>query len=111
MNDHMGARLLAPMLPRARELLADRGTVGTLGDAFDLVRSESRIDGVVLDVNLGGEMVYPVADLLIERHVPCVFTTGYDDSAIPNRFADAVRCEKPVSIRRLTQAIMRAIHA
>ena len=35
------------------------------------------VDVAILDVNLNGEMVFPVADLLIERGVPIVFTTGY----------------------------------
>ena len=32
----------------------------------------------ILDINLGGEMVFPLADLLRERHIPFVFATGYD---------------------------------
>ena len=87
------------------------GPAATLADALDLIRAEEQIDGAILDVNLRGEMAYPAADLLIERGVPFVFTTGYDSSAVPARFADVVRCEKPISIRRVTEAIGRAIHA
>ncbi|MCC2976651.1 response regulator [Sphingomonas sp. PL-96] len=53
------------------------GPIGTLEDALDLIRSEPHIDGAILDVNLRGEMASPAADLLIERGVPFVFTTGY----------------------------------
>ena len=86
------------------------GPVGDVEEALDLVRSEPTIDGGILDVNLGGEMIFPVADLLIERGVPLVFTTGYDESVIPTRFAGIVRCEKPINIKRVTQAIGRSIH-
>jgi hypothetical protein len=50
----------------------------------------------VLDVNLQGEMVYPVADALRERGVPFVFATGYDHLHIPANFGDIAICEKPV---------------
>lgn len=86
------------------------GPVGYIEDALDQARSEQHIDGGILDVNLGGEMIFPVADLLAQRGVPFVFTTGYDASAIPSRFAEVVRCGKPINIRLVTQAIGRVIH-
>lgn len=86
------------------------GPVGTIEDALELIDSEDRIDGAVLDVNLHGEMAFPIADLLRERSVPFVFTTGYDESVIPVRFGEVVRCEKPVNIAKITKAIGRAIH-
>ncbi|GAA3267429.1 hypothetical protein GCM10020258_37660 [Sphingomonas yabuuchiae] len=54
------------------------GPVGTLREALEMARSERRIDGAILDVNLGGDLAYPVADILIERRIPLIFTTGYD---------------------------------
>lgn len=86
------------------------GPAGTVGDAFDLIAAQPAIDGAILDVNLGGEMIFPAADLLAERNVPFVFTTGYDASVIPPRFEHVVRCEKPISIVRITRAIGRAVH-
>ena len=85
------------------------GPIGTLEDALVLIRSEARIDGAVLDVNLGGEMAFPAADMLCERGVPFVFTTGYDDRMVPSRFSSIVRCEKPINITRIPQAIGRVI--
>ena len=87
------------------------GPVGTIGDALALISAQPHIDGAILDVNLRGERAFPAADLLVERYVPFVFTTGYDASAIPPRFKDVVRCEKPVNMRKIVQAIGRAIHA
>ncbi len=86
------------------------GPVATLADASELVETEPRIDGAILDANLGGEMVFPVADLLMLRRVPIVFTTGYDASIIPDRFRDVARCEKPINMKRVVEAIGLALH-
>ncbi|MGE3830352.1 MAG: hypothetical protein AB7F76_05090 [Parvibaculaceae bacterium] len=45
------------------------------------------MDTAILDINLDGEMVDPVADLLYARGVPFVLTTGYDRSALLERYA------------------------
>lgn len=87
------------------------GPVGTLPNAMASLDTRELVDGAILDVNLGGEMVYPFADRLLERDVPFVFTTGYDEAATPPRFAHVVRCEKPISMKRVTQAIGRVIHS
>ena len=85
------------------------GPAGTLEEALDLIRSERMIDGAILDVYLHGAIVFPVADMLLLRDVPFVFTTGYEGSAIPSRYANVIRCEKPINIKRVTQAIRRII--
>ena len=87
------------------------GPVGHLEHALALIAAENQIDGAVLDVNLGGEKVFAAADRLIERRVPIVFTTGYDQLAIPNRYNQIARCEKPFDTARVAQAIGKAIRA
>lgn len=87
------------------------GPVGNLEEALDLIRSEIRIDGAILHVNLRGQAAFPAADLLTERGVPFVFTTGYDQSAIPSRFEHICRCEKPVNLERVKNAIGHVVHA
>jgi CheY-like chemotaxis protein len=85
------------------------GPVPAVDKAVALITAGKEIDGAILDVNLAGELVYPVADLLLERGVPFVFTTGYDPSAIPSRFETIVRCEKPAMIAAVTRAIGRLV--
>jgi ActR/RegA family two-component response regulator len=51
----------------------------------------------ILDVNLAGDMSFPIADRLIARGVPFVLATGYDDTALPDRFAPIGRMPKPFS--------------
>ena len=87
------------------------GPVGTVQDALALIEREPDIDGAILDANLHSEMAFPVADALQARGVQFVFTTGYDASRFPSRFNRVIRCEKPVSMSKVTQAIGRLIHA
>ena len=58
------------------------GPVPGVGDAVRLIAAEDRIDGALLDVNLGGEAVWPVVDALLARSVSLVLATGYDAGAI-----------------------------
>jgi len=81
------------------------GPVASVDDALDLIEETERIDGAVLDVNLRGEMGYPVADALLARGVPFVFATGYDKGAVPPQYAHITRCEKPVDPGRIAQAL------
>jgi len=53
-------------------------------------------DAGIIDVNLGGEFVYPVADVLVARDIPFVFVTGYGVESIESRFADVPIIKKPV---------------
>jgi hypothetical protein len=59
----------------------------------------------ILDINLGGAMVYPVADALRARGVPFIFATGYEAWSIPEAYSDVPRCEKPVDVRQVTSRL------
>jgi DNA-binding response OmpR family regulator len=58
-------------------------------------------DVAVLDVNLDGEMVYPLADDLVEMGRPFVFLTGYSQSQLPTRFQDRPHLAKPYDSAKL----------
>jgi DNA-binding response OmpR family regulator len=81
------------------------GPVGSLSDAMTLIQSETRIDCAVLDINLGGERSYPLADVLLGRGVEIIFTTGYDISAIPEKYAGIRRYEKPFDTVALARVL------
>ena len=81
------------------------GPVGTVSDALALIAGSERIDGAVLDVDLRGEMVYPVANALLAISVPMVFLTGYDDTFIEPGYANVPRMQKPVGVERLMRAL------
>lgn len=79
------------------------GPANTLDRARALA-SES-VDLAVLDVNLRGETVFPLADELRARGVPFVFTTGYDEEMMPDAYRDVERWEKPYVARQLIRAL------
>lgn len=79
------------------------GPVPTVGEAMEAIGGEEPIEFALLDINLMGEMVYPVADRLIERNIPFAFATGYDSSQVPARFSHVPRCEKPVEPAKLAK--------
>jgi len=81
------------------------GPVGRISDALDLLKSDVLLDGAVLDVNLAGEMSYPVADALRARCVPFVFATGYDADTIPAAYAGVTRCIKPIEPAKIAKAL------
>jgi len=82
------------------------GPVASVADALELLRSGPAPDMAILDINLGGEMAYPVADALRARDIPFIFATGYNAHAIPKAYSDMPRVEKPVEVR---QAISKLI--
>ena len=81
------------------------GPVATLDAAIAQSRSTVRIDGAVVDVNLGGELAYPLVDELLQRDVPVVLTTAYAPDSVPFRFQHLPTCEKPFSAPRLADAL------
>jgi CRP-like cAMP-binding protein len=60
----------------------------------------------VLDLNLRGDLSYPLALALEQRKIPFIFTTGYGSSAIPARFADVRRLEKPFETDRVAEVLL-----
>jgi CheY-like chemotaxis protein len=70
------------------------GPASKLSRALELARS-AEIEAAVLDINIGGMVSYPVADLLLERRIPVIFATGYDSSVLPERFKDCWTIHKP----------------
>lgn len=72
------------------------GPAGSVEQALELVEHCGHLDGAVLDINLRGDVVYPVADALRARGVPFVFTTGYEQQPIPGEYRNVVRFRKPI---------------
>lgn len=82
------------------------GPAGTLDAAFAHAREEA-LDAAVLDVNLRNQLVYPVADLLIEKRVPVVFVTGYDELLMQRAYLGLPRCTKPLNKEALLRLLVR----
>jgi CheY-like chemotaxis protein len=82
------------------------GPVPIVAEALALLRQGPAPDFAILDINLQGEMVYPVADLLRAQGIPFLFATGYDAWAIPEAYADVPRTEKPVDLTQATGRLL-----
>jgi PAS domain S-box-containing protein len=92
-----------------REMLTELG-FSVLGPYAKLAEAETAaseydFDGAVLDVNLGGQMVYPVAQILSRRDLPFVFVTGYGQESIDPHFSQAPVLQKPVDLEALRCAL------
>ena len=81
------------------------GPVGTVTDALELLHYAD-IQGAVLDINLRGERVYPVADVLEQKQVPFVFASGYGGELEPNAYTDIPRCIKPLDFAELANTLL-----
>jgi CheY-like chemotaxis protein len=72
------------------------GPAGAVAPAMALIEASGpTLDGALLDVNLRGELVYPVADALTRLEVPFVFVTGYAGHGIDARYATVTAVPKP----------------
>ncbi|MBH1636019.1 response regulator [Stenotrophomonas maltophilia] len=85
---------------KGAQVVGPAGDLQALGQLVDT----HPIDVALLDINLGGEQVYPLADRLAEAGTPFLLTSGYDDN-LPSRFASAPRCTKPYHIETLVQQL------
>jgi two-component sensor histidine kinase/DNA-binding response OmpR family regulator len=82
------------------------GPFARAADALAAAKSDE-IHAAILDVNLGGESVYPIADALMARGVPFVFATGYGAESIDRRFACAPVLQKPIDRQALEHVFNR----
>jgi CheY-like chemotaxis protein len=101
--------LLALML---EDMLADFGCVvagpaETVAKALSLIAATADIDAAILDVHIGGEMIFPVADALRDRHVPFVFSTGFGPSDLATRYPDTPLLAKPYPPEALAATLAR----
>ena len=92
------------------DMLEDLGfkvtlSAGRLDEAISLAR-EGEFDVAILDVNLDGELVYPVADVLAARGLPFAFSTGYGESGMPDIYRDRPTLLKPFQLAGLEKALM-----
>lgn len=70
------------------------GPARSIPEAWNSLHGEM-FDAAIVDIDLQQEPAYPIADHLIERSVPFIFTTGYDAGSMPERFGHVPVCFKP----------------
>jgi PAS domain S-box-containing protein len=82
--------------------------VGRLSEAIAAANGE-RFLGAVLDMNLNGEIVYPLAELLAAQSVPFLFVTGYAPHTIDPRFSSVPILQKPVLEEQLAMTLRKVL--
>lgn len=70
---------------------------------------QAEIDIGLLDINVDGSVVFPVADVLRFRGIPFIFSTGYDFRSLPERFRDAPTLSKPFSYQNFADTLQGAL--
>jgi two-component SAPR family response regulator len=105
-DEYLVAILIEEILKSAGCIV--RGPIPRLPDALDAVDHDD-YDAAVLDVNLAGERIDPVAQALSRRKVPFVFVTGYGEGVLSEEFAERPRLCKPFRMADLLGALLNIV--
>ncbi|MGD0418366.1 MAG: response regulator [Xanthobacteraceae bacterium] len=97
--------LLQDMLTDLGYTLA--GEAGRIDEAMALAR-DGEFDVAILDVNLNGQPISPVVEILVARGLPFVFATGYGQRGVPEPYRQRPTLQKPFQADALAQAIEAA---
>ena len=84
MLDELGCRIIGPAM--------------RMDKAEQMLDEQFAADVAILDVNIGGQKVFPLARKLIDRGVPVVFATGYGQAGLPEEFHELPILQKPYTI-------------
>jgi CheY-like chemotaxis protein len=94
-------------------MLTDLGhTVAAEAGGIDeavAIAKKGAFDVAVLDVNLNGQPVTPVVEILVERGVPFVFASGYGQRGVPEAYRTIPTLQKPFQADALAEAIETAM--
>jgi CheY-like chemotaxis protein len=96
-----------------QDMLTDLGhaiaaETGRIEEALALAK-QAEFDVAILDVNLNGQPVTPVVEVLLERGVPFVFATGYGQRGVPEPYRQTPTLQKPFQADALAEAIKTVI--
>ncbi|GAA4711379.1 response regulator [Sphingomonas lutea] len=97
--------------PFTAELLGELGCVvvgpaPNIATARELIET-AKIDAAIMDINIRGERVFPMCELLEARGIPFVLTSGYSGLAVPPKWADRPRLPKPYAIADVEAALAK----
>ena len=73
------------------------------------IAKKGAFDVAVLDVNLNGQPVTPVVEILLERRVPFIFASGYGQRGVPEAYRAIPTLQKPFQADALAEAIETAM--
>ena len=85
------------------------GPASTIDEGLALARDAEGLDAALLDVNVAGQQIFPVAEALKARGVPFVFSTGYGEGGLPDEWRGQPTVQKPFTEAAIRDALMKAI--
>jgi len=96
-------------------ILADLGcdVVGpesNIEDGLNAVADVAGLDAALLDVNVAGREIFPVAEALKAKGVPFVFSTGYGEAGLPEHWRGNPTVQKPFTEGAIREALMTALN-
>jgi CheY-like chemotaxis protein len=95
------------------DMLADLGyevvaATGTIAEATEAA-TNGQFDAAILDVNVDGKEIYPVADILAKRGVPFIFVSGYGEGSLIERFRNRPSLQKPFQAEQIEAALAKLV--
>ncbi len=85
------------------------GAISTVAEALTVVADDSLLDAALLDVNVAGHEVFPVAAALKAKGVPFVFSTGYGEGGLPDEWRGQATIQKPFTESTIRDALFKAM--
>ena len=86
------------------------GPAASVDEGLALARGNAVIDAALLDVNVAGRQVFPVAEALAARGVPFVFSTGYGEAGLPEHWRGHPTIQKPFTESAIRDALMKVMN-
>lgn len=88
---------------------APLGPAATIEEGLAMARDGGAIDAALLDVNVAGRPVFPIAEALQARGVPFVFSTGYGQGGLPDAWRAQPTIQKPFTESTVREALCAAM--
>ncbi len=85
------------------------GPASTVEEGLAIIADAEPLDAALLDVNVAGREVFPVAETLKARGVPFVFSTGYGEGGLPDAWRGHPTVQKPFTEASIREALMTAM--
>lgn len=85
------------------------GPASSVDEGLALIQSGMTLDGALLDVNVAGVKIFPIAEALAARDIPFVFSTGYGEGGLPDEWKGRPTLQKPFSESAVQDALMTAL--
>ena len=105
-DDMMLAMLLEDQLADLGHRTIKAARVAT---AVRMIAGSAAIDAAILDVNVAGDLVYPVAEALRARGIPFAFATGYGNAGLKAEFRDSPTLSKPYAAGELKRILTQIL--